>query len=270
MCRRSSARATGSPLVGRNGAGKTTLLRMLGGELQPDRGEHRCRPGTRMALPTSPPARRNRRARVVVGAEPPRREEAGGGAARLEDAVRRAPDRRRYLRRYDAAQREFERPAATHGAPARGGARGLGFSADLDRHAAAFSGGELTRHRWCAPLAAGGRRAAPRRADQPPRYRTPIEWLKGTWPGSTPGGVRVARPLVPRVGRRPACSRSTAGRDVTKGSYSNWRRVKAERVAAQAGAFERQQEELAAPPAVRRPVPVRDEGPPGAERARRR
>jgi ATP-binding cassette subfamily F protein 3 len=30
-----------------------------------------------------------------------------------------------------------------------------------------------------------------------------------------------------------------------KGSYSNWRRVKAERVAAQAGAFERQQEELA-------------------------
>jgi len=30
-----------------------------------------------------------------------------------------------------------------------------------------------------------------------------------------------------------------------KGSYSTWRRVKAERVAAQAGAFERQQEELA-------------------------
>ena len=37
-------------LIGRNGAGKTTLLRVIDGQIEPDRGQRRTKPGTRIVI----------------------------------------------------------------------------------------------------------------------------------------------------------------------------------------------------------------------------
>ena len=148
-------------LVGRNGAGKTTLLRILAGELAPDRGEISLPAGTRVALHDQRPPLA---ADVTLG------EYVGGGAAaarRLEAELRELERRMAagetdaaVMRRYDAAQREFER-AGGYGWRARleAVARGLGFTpADLDRPLRSFSGGELTRASLTRALAAEPRR----------------------------------------------------------------------------------------------------------------
>jgi ATP-binding cassette subfamily F protein 3 len=234
-------------LVGRNGAGKTTLLRLLAGELTPDRGDISLPPGSRVALHDQRPPLAGRE---TLGSY------VGGGAARaeqLEAELRELETRMAeqptdaVLRRYDAAQREFERAGGyAWRARLEAVARGLGFTPDeLDRPLRTFSGGELTRASLVRALAAEPDVLL---LDEPTNHldTDAIEWLEEHLAALDAGVVFVShdRWFLESVATGVLELDRGRGR-YEKGSYSNWRRVKAERVAAQAGAFERQQEELA-------------------------
>ena len=151
------------------------------------------------------------------------------------------------LRRYDAAQREFERAGGyAWRTRLEAVARGLGFSGDdLDRPLHTFSGGELTRASLVRALAAEPDVLL---LDEPTNHldTDAIEWLEDHLAALDAGVVFVShdRWFLESVATGVLEIDRGRGR-YEKGSYSNWRRVKAERVAAQAGAFERQQEELA-------------------------
>jgi ATP-binding cassette subfamily F protein 3 len=234
-------------LVGRNGAGKTTLLRLLAGELAPDRGEISMPPGSRVALHDQrPPLAGSDTLGSYVGAGAARAEELEAELRDLEARMAEQPTDA-VLRRYDAAQREFER-AGGYGWRARleAVARGLGFSpADLDRPLRTFSGGELTRASLVRALAAEPDVLL---LDEPTNHldTDAIEWLEGHLAALDAGVVFVShdRWFLESVATGVLEIDRGRGR-YEKGSYSTWRRVKAERIAAQAGAFERQQEELA-------------------------
>ena len=256
-------------LVGRNGAGKTTLLRMLAGELQPDRGDISMPPGTRVALHDQrPPLAGTDTLGSYVGAGAAKAEELEAELRELETRMTEHPTDA-VLRRYDAAQREFERAGGyAWRTRLEAVARGLGFSpADLDRPLRTFSGGELTRASLVRALAAEPDVLL---LDEPTNHldTDAIEWLEDHLAGLDAGRrVRVARPLVPGVGRhRRARDRPRAGAlreglllELAPRQGRAGRRPGG-RLRAPAGG-------AGAPPAVRRPVPVRDEGPPGAEQA---
>jgi ATP-binding cassette, subfamily F, member 3 len=235
-------------LVGRNGAGKTTLLRILAGEITPDRGEVSLPTGTRVALHDQRPPLREA---LTLGAY------VGGGAAdarRLESELaeleRRMADGDTgpaVMGRYDAAQRAFERAGGyAWRSRLEAVARGLGFSpADLDRQLRTFSGGELTRASLTRALAAEPQLLL---LDEPTNHLDTgaIEWLEEHLDGLDAAVVFVShdRWFLESVATGVLEIERGRGR-FDKGSYSHWRRLKAERVAAQAGAFERQQGELA-------------------------
>ena len=151
------------------------------------------------------------------------------------------------LRRYDTAQREFERAGGyAWRTRLEAVARGLGFSpADLDRPLRTFSGGELTRASLVRALAAEPDVLL---LDEPTNHldTDAIEWLEAHLAALDAGVVFVShdRWFLESVATGVLEIDRGRGR-YEKGSYSNWRRVKAERIAAQTGAFERQQEELA-------------------------
>jgi ATP-binding cassette, subfamily F, member 3 len=235
-------------LVGRNGAGKTTLLRLLAGELEPDRGEITVTSGTRIALHDQRPPLASG---TTLG------EYVGGGAAtaeRLENELRELEERMAggnadaaTLRRYDAAQRAFER-AGGYGWRARleAVARGLGFAPDdLTRPLRSFSGGELTRASLTRALAAEPDLLL---LDEPTNHldTDAIEWLEEHLDSLDASVLFVShdRWFLESVANGVLEIDRGRGR-YDKGTYSHWRRLKAERLAAQAGAFERQQDELA-------------------------
>ena len=235
-------------LVGRNGAGKTSLLRILAGELAPDRGEISLPAGTRVALHDQrPPLTGDLTlgAYVGAGAADARRLEAE--LAELERRMADGEAGAAVMRRYDAAQRAFER-AGGYGWKARleAVARGLGFSpADLDRQLVTFSGGELTRASLTRALAAEPDLLL---LDEPTNHLDTgaIEWLEEHLDGLDAAVVFVShdRWFLESVATGVLEIERGQGR-FDKGSYSHWRRLKAERLAAQADAFERQQGELA-------------------------
>ena len=234
-------------LVGRNGAGKTTLLRLLAGELQPDRGEISMPPGTRVALHDQrPPLAGTDTLGSYVGAGAAKAEELEAELRELETRMAEHPTDA-VLRRYDAAQREFERAGGyAWRTRLEAVARGLGFSpADLDRPLRTFSGGELTRASLVRALAAEPDVLL---LDEPTNHldTDAIEWLEDHLAGLDAGVVFVShdRWFLESVATGVLQIERGQGR-YEKGTYSRWRRIKAERVAAQAGAFERQQEELA-------------------------
>jgi ATP-binding cassette, subfamily F, member 3 len=234
-------------LVGRNGAGKTTLLRLLAGELTPDRGDISLPPGTRVALHDQrPPLAGRETLGSYVGAGAARAEQLEAELRELEGRMAEQPTDA-VLRRYDEAQREFERAGGyAWRARLEAVARGLGFTPeDLDRPLRTFSGGELTRASLVRALAAEPDVLL---LDEPTNHldTDAIEWLEEHLAALDAGVVFVShdRWFLESVATGVLEIDRGRGR-YEKGSYSNWRRVKAERVAAQAGAFERQQEELA-------------------------
>ena len=235
-------------LVGRNGAGKTTLLRMVAGELTPERGEISVTTGTRIALHDQRPP---------LASETTLGEYVGGGAAaaeRLEGELRDLEQRMAegdtepaVMRRYDAAQREFER-AGGYGWRSRleSVARGLGFSPeDLERPLRSFSGGELTRASLTRALAAEPDVLL---LDEPTNHldTDAIEWLEEHIDSLDAAVLFVShdRWFLESVANGVLLIERGQGR-FEKGTYSHFRRVEAERLASQAGAYDRQQAELA-------------------------
>ncbi len=235
-------------LIGRNGAGKTTLLRMVAGELTPDKGEISVTTGTRIALHDQRPPLASA---TTLG------EYVGGGAAaarRLEAELRELEERMAagdsdgsVMRRYDQAQREFERAGGyAWRSRLESVARGLGFSPDdLDRPLRSFSGGELTRASLTRALAAEPDVLL---LDEPTNHldTAAIEWLEEHIDGLDAAVLFVShdRWFLESVANGVLAIERGKGR-FEKGSYSHFRRVEAERLAAQAGAFDRQQAELA-------------------------
>ena len=236
-------------LVGRNGAGKTTLLRMVAGELDArawrDLGHHRAR-----ASRCTTSARRWRRtprwASTWAAARPP-----PSGSRRelrdLEERMAAGDTERAVMRRYDAAQREFER-AGGYGWRSRleSVARGLGFSPeDLERPLRSFSGGELTRASLTRALAAEPDVLL---LDEPTNHldTDAIEWLEEHIDSLDAAVLFVShdRWFLESVANGVLLIERGQGR-FEKGTYSHFRRVEAERLAAQAGAYDRQQAELA-------------------------
>ena len=235
-------------LVGRNGAGKTTLLRLVAGELAPDSGEVSIGSGLRVALHDQRPPLL---AGVTLGGY------VGAGVAdarRLEQELRlleqrmaETPHDERLLRDYDRAQRAFERAGGyAWRTRLESIARGLGFVPDdLDRPLESFSGGELTRASLVRALASDPDVLL---LDEPTNHLDvdAIEWLEEHLDGLDASVMLVShdRWFLESVATGVLSIDRGRGR-YDRGSYSHWRALEAERFAAQAGAFERQQAELA-------------------------
>ena len=235
-------------LVGRNGAGKTTLLRILAGELEPDRGEISLPAGTRVALHDQrPPLAGDVTLGEYVGAGAADARRLEAELADLEKRMAAGETGGAVMGRYDAAQRAFERAGGyAWRARLEAVSRGLGFTpADLDRPLRTFSGGELTRASLTRALAAEPQLLL---LDEPTNHldTDAIEWLEEHLDGLDAGVVFVShdRWFLEAVATGVLEIDRGKGR-FDRGGYSHWRRLKAERLAAQADAFERQQEELA-------------------------
>lgn len=235
-------------LVGRNGAGKTSLLRLVAGKLQPDAGEVSVTSGLRVALHDQrPPLAQDVTLGAYVGtgvADARRLEQELRG---LEQQMAEAPHDPDLLRRYDRTQRQFERAGGyTWRARLEAVARGLGFEpADLDRPLRSFSGGELTRASLVRALAG---KPDVLLLDEPTNHLDvdAIEWLEEHLDGLDASVMLVShdRWFLESVATGVLSLDRGRGR-YDRGSYSHWRALQAERLTAQAGAFERQQQELA-------------------------
>ena len=235
-------------LVGRNGAGKTSLLRIIAGELTPEGGTVSLTAGTTVALHDQrPPLRRGVTLGRYVG-------EGAAAAAALEDRLRTIEGRMAdgagddaTLREYGKVQAEFERAGGyAWRSRLEGIARGLGFTPDdLERPLETFSGGELTRASLTRALAGEPDLLL---LDEPTNHLDvdSIEWLEEYLDGLDASVVFVShdRWFLESVATSVLELDRGKGR-LTKGSYSHWRRDKAERLAMQADQYERQQEELA-------------------------
>jgi len=235
-------------LVGRNGAGKTTRRRILAGELEPDRGEISLPAGTRVALHDQrPPLAGDVTLGEYVGAGAADARRLEAELADLETRMAAGETGGAVMGRYDAAQRAFERAGGyAWRSRLEAVSRGLGFTpADLDRPLRTFSGGELTRASLTRALAAEPQLLL---LDEPTNHldTDAIEWLEEHLDGLDAGVVFVShdRWFLEAVATGVLEIDRGKGR-FDRGGYSHWRRLKAERLAAQADAFERQQEELA-------------------------
>ncbi len=235
-------------LVGRNGAGKTTLLRIIAGELDAEGGSVSMTAGTRVALHDQrPPLRSGVSLGDYVG-------EGAAAAARLEGELRGLERRMAdgdtgaaTLAEYGRSQVAFERAGGyAWRSRLEGIARGLGFSPDdLTRPLETFSGGELTRASLTRALAGEPDLLL---LDEPTNHLDvdSIEWLEEYLDGLDSSVVFVShdRWFLESVASAVLELDRGKGR-FTKGSYSHWRKERAERMATQADQFERQQEELA-------------------------
>jgi ATP-binding cassette subfamily F protein 3 len=234
-------------LVGRNGAGKTTLLRILAGEISADGGEIARSRNVRLALHDQRPPRSSGRTLEAYVAESLADVHAAEARlAELEARMAGGAHDEDTLRDYAGAQAALE---------AAGGyewrtriesiLRGLGFAhADLGRPLDTFSGGELTRASLARALAA---RPEVLLLDEPTNHLdlASLEWLEREIQSLDASVLLVSHDRWFLESVANGVLELELGRSkVYALGYSAYRREKAQQLETQAGAWERQQEEI--------------------------
>jgi ATP-binding cassette, subfamily F, member 3 len=234
-------------LIGRNGAGKTTLLRVLAGEAEPDAGSVSYPKGYRIALHDQrPPLTRGLTLGGYVGEGLTDVRAAEARLTELEARMAGGDGSPATLEAYDLAQRQLE-AAGGYAWRARLGSilRGLGFADEqFDRPLESFSGGELTRASLARALASNPDLLL---LDEPTNHLDlrSLEWLEDELASLDCAVLLVShdRWFLERV--------STGVLELERGraklysmTYSAYRRERAEALANQAEAFERQKEEI--------------------------
>jgi ATP-binding cassette subfamily F protein 3 len=223
-------------LVGKNGCGKSTLFRLIRGEIKPDGGDVSLQAGKTIAFVEQ--------------------EIANSESSALEfvldgDAELRALEKTLAKENHDAAwfdaQHRYE-AIDGYGAPARAAQllNGLGFANDtLERTVASFSGGWRMRLNLARALM---HRADLLLLDEPTNHLDleAILWLEqylARYPGSILLVSHDREFLNACVNRIAHVHDMTI--DCYTGDYDDFERTRAERIAQQNQAFERQQEKIA-------------------------
>jgi ATP-binding cassette subfamily F protein 3 len=223
-------------LVGKNGCGKSTLFRLIRGELKPDGGDISMQSGKTIAFVEQ----------EIANSDQPALEFVLDGDVQL-----RQLEKILALDNHDAAwfeaQHQFE-AIDGYGAPARAAQllNGLGFATDsLERPVTSFSGGWRMRLNLARALM---HRADLLLLDEPTNHLDleAILWLEqylSRYPGSillVSHDREFLNATVNRIAHVHDCVI-----DNYAGDYDDFERTRAERIAQQNQAFERQQEKIA-------------------------
>ncbi len=235
-------------LVGPNGAGKTTLLRCLTGEETPDAGEVTAagEMGYLEQIPQFPPGTTLFEAVLEVFAD---LMALRAQLRQLEQAMGEAPEQLdRTMQAYAAITEQYERSGGfSCENMVRRITAGLGLQeADLAREINSFSGGEKTRAGLARLLA---REPEILLLDEPTNHLdlVGIEWLEGYLKGYRGTVLLIShdRYFLDQVtGKTLELDHGSLERYA--GSYSRYLVLKAEKEAAQAKAYEKQQKEIRA------------------------
>ncbi len=223
-------------LVGKNGCGKSTLFRLIRGELKPDGGDIAMQSGKTIAFVEQ----------EIANSDQPALEFVLDGDVelrRLEKILARDDHDAAWFE----AQHQFE-AIDGYGAPARAAQllNGLGFASDsLQRTVASFSGGWRMRLNLARALM---HRADLLLLDEPTNHLDleAILWLEqylSRYPGSillVSHDREFLNATVNRIAHVHDCVI-----DSYAGDYDDFERARAERIAQQNQAYERQQEKIA-------------------------
>jgi len=223
-------------LVGKNGCGKSTLFRLIRGEIKPDGGEVSMQSGKTIAFVEQ----------EIANSDQPALEFVLDGDVELR-LLERTLARESHDTAWFDAQHRYE-AIDGYGAKARAAQllNGLGFANDtLERPVASFSGGWRMRLNLARALM---HRADLLLLDEPTNHLDleAILWLEqylARYPGSillVSHDREFLNACVNRIAHVHDCTI-----DTYSGDYDDFERARAERIAQQNQAFERQQEKIA-------------------------
>jgi len=223
-------------LVGKNGCGKSTLFRLIRGELKPDGGDISLQSGKTIAFVEQ----------EIANSDQPALEFVLDGDMQLRQ-LEKILSRDQHDTAWFEAQHQFE-AIDGYGAPARAAQllNGLGFASDsLVRPVTSFSGGWRMRLNLARALM---HRADLLLLDEPTNHLDleAILWLEqylSRYPGSillVSHDREFLNATVNRIAHVHDCVI-----DNYAGDYDDFERTRAERIAQQNQAFERQQEKIA-------------------------
>ncbi|HZW23934.1 MAG TPA: ATP-binding cassette domain-containing protein [Gallionella sp.] len=223
-------------LVGKNGCGKSTLFRLIRGELKPDGGDIAMQSGKTIAFVEQ----------EIANSDQPALEFVLDGDVQLR-RLEKILAQENHDSSWFEAQHQFE-AIDGYGAPARAAQllNGLGFASDsLQRPVASFSGGWRMRLNLARALM---HRADLLLLDEPTNHLDleAILWLEqylSRYPGSillVSHDREFLNATVNRIAHVHDCVI-----DNYAGDYDDFERARAERIAQQNQAFERQQEKIA-------------------------
>jgi len=223
-------------LVGKNGCGKSTLFRLIRGEIKPDGGEVSMQPGKTVAFVEQ----------EIANSDRPALEFVLDGDAELR-LLEKSLARENHNTEWFAAQQRFE-DIDGYGAGARAAQllNGLGFANDtLARPVTSFSGGWRMRLNLARALM---RRADLLLLDEPTNHLDleAILWLEqylARYPGSILLVSHDREFLNACVNRIAHVHDQTI--DCYTGDYDDFERARAEKIALQTQAFNKQQEKIA-------------------------
>ena len=223
-------------LVGKNGCGKSTLFRLIRGEIKPDGGEVSLQAGKTIAFVEQ----------EIANSDMPALEFVLDGDAELR-VLEKTLAKENHDTAWFEAQHRYE-AIDGYGAPARAAQllNGLGFANDsLERTVASFSGGWRMRLNLARALM---HRADLLLLDEPTNHLDleAILWLEqylARYSGSillVSHDREFLNACVNRIAHVHDCTI-----DTYTGDYDDFERTRAERIAQQNQAFERQQEKIA-------------------------